>query len=158
MKACNFIKKRLQHRCFSLKFAKFLRTPLFTEHSGDCFCTSGGCFCNSLRVYPMKLKTDMLNRMNNTFQNTIFQISVNVPLICYTFSWKQFICNQSNLIIIWVFLCTCLPAVTLASLVGEKQDLKWFHFLCVTFIVLIVLISCQIRNISHNFFTVFGYY
>ena len=32
LKACNFIEKRLQHRCFPLKFAKFLRTPLFTEH------------------------------------------------------------------------------------------------------------------------------
>ena len=27
-KACNFIKKRLQHRCFSVKFAKFLRAPI----------------------------------------------------------------------------------------------------------------------------------
>ena len=26
--ACNFIKKKLQHRCFSVKFAKFLRTPI----------------------------------------------------------------------------------------------------------------------------------
>ena len=25
--ACNFIKKRLQHRCFHVKFANFLRTP-----------------------------------------------------------------------------------------------------------------------------------
>ena len=28
MKACNFIKKRLQRRCFPVKFAKFLRTPI----------------------------------------------------------------------------------------------------------------------------------
>ena len=27
--ACNFIKKRLQHRCFPVKFANFLRTPFF---------------------------------------------------------------------------------------------------------------------------------
>ena len=27
-----FYKKRLQHRCFSVKFAKFLRTPFLTEH------------------------------------------------------------------------------------------------------------------------------
>ena len=32
LKACNFIKKRLQPRCFPVKFAKFLRTPFFTEH------------------------------------------------------------------------------------------------------------------------------
>ena len=31
-KACNFVKKKLQHRCFPVKFAKFLRTPFFTEH------------------------------------------------------------------------------------------------------------------------------
>ena len=29
---CNFIKKRLQHRYFPVKFAKFSRTPHFTEH------------------------------------------------------------------------------------------------------------------------------
>ena len=32
MQACNFIKKRLQHRCFLVKFAKILRTLIFTEH------------------------------------------------------------------------------------------------------------------------------
>ena len=30
--ACNFIKKRLLHRCFPVKFVKFLGTPCFTEH------------------------------------------------------------------------------------------------------------------------------
>ena len=32
LRACNFIKKRLQHRCFLAKSAKFLRTPFFPEH------------------------------------------------------------------------------------------------------------------------------
>ena len=31
LEACNFIKKILHRRCFSVKFAKFLRIP-FTEH------------------------------------------------------------------------------------------------------------------------------
>ena len=30
--ACYFIKKRLQHRYFPVKFPKFLRMPSFTEH------------------------------------------------------------------------------------------------------------------------------
>ena len=30
--ACNFIKKRLWHRCFPVYFAKFLKTPFLTEH------------------------------------------------------------------------------------------------------------------------------
>ena len=29
---CNFIKDRLQHRCFPVKFLKFLRTPFYIEH------------------------------------------------------------------------------------------------------------------------------
>ena len=31
LKTCNFIKKRLQHRCSPVKFAKFLRTSFLTE-------------------------------------------------------------------------------------------------------------------------------
>ena len=38
LKTCNFIKKRLQNRCFYVKFAKFLGISLFTEHLGGCFC------------------------------------------------------------------------------------------------------------------------
>ena len=29
---CNFIKKRLLHRCFPVNFSKFLKTTFFTEH------------------------------------------------------------------------------------------------------------------------------
>ena len=32
LKACNFMKKRLQHRCFPPKFVELLRKPSFTEH------------------------------------------------------------------------------------------------------------------------------
>ena len=31
-KACNFLKKRVQHRCFPVKFGNFLRTRFVTEH------------------------------------------------------------------------------------------------------------------------------
>ena len=31
-RACNFIKKRLWHRCFPVNFAKFLRIPFLIEH------------------------------------------------------------------------------------------------------------------------------
>ena len=37
--ACNFIKRRPQHRCFPMKLTKSLRTPFFTEH-----LYSDGCF------------------------------------------------------------------------------------------------------------------
>ena len=35
LEACNCIKKRLQHRCFLVNIAKFLRTS-----ANGCFCTS----------------------------------------------------------------------------------------------------------------------
>ena len=41
LQACNFIKKRLQHRCFSVKFAKFSSASFLQN-------TSGGCFWNYL--------------------------------------------------------------------------------------------------------------
>ena len=30
--SCNFIRKRLQHRCFSENIAKFLRKPILKKH------------------------------------------------------------------------------------------------------------------------------
>ena len=38
--ACNFVKKRLQHRWYLVKFVKFLRTLFFctTPFDSDCFC------------------------------------------------------------------------------------------------------------------------
>ena len=32
LKVCNYIKNRLQHRCFPVNFGKFLRTSVFIEH------------------------------------------------------------------------------------------------------------------------------
>ena len=37
LQACNFVKKRLQHWCFPVKFAKFLITSVLKNISGGCF-------------------------------------------------------------------------------------------------------------------------
>ena len=55
----NFIKKRLQHRCFPAKFAKFLRTPISKDIyerlllSIDLF-PKGCIFCETL-LYCIRL-------------------------------------------------------------------------------------------------------
>ena len=36
-KNCNSVKKRLQHRCFPVKFSNFLRTPFWQKSSSGCF-------------------------------------------------------------------------------------------------------------------------
>ena len=50
-----------------------------------------GFLNNSARVYPIKLKIGMLDHMNNTFRNTVFQISVDVPLI-----WRESLTSSNN--------------------------------------------------------------
>ena len=47
-KNCNVIKKRLQHRCFTVKFAKFLKTPFLQNNANGCFWTNPGDVCGSL--------------------------------------------------------------------------------------------------------------
>ena len=37
LQTCNFIKKRLRHRCFPVSFAKVLRTPFYITPRGYCF-------------------------------------------------------------------------------------------------------------------------
>ena len=36
---CDFIKKRLQHRCFPVNFARFLIKPFYRTSADDCFCS-----------------------------------------------------------------------------------------------------------------------
>ena len=46
---------------------------------------------NSVRVCPIKLKLGMLDHMSNASQNTIFKISVDVPLTKY---YKSICCSK----------------------------------------------------------------
>ena len=45
------LKKRLQQRCFLVKFPKILRTPFLQNASCGCFCTSGGYICTFLKKW-----------------------------------------------------------------------------------------------------------
>ena len=38
LQVCNFIKKRLQHRCFPLSIANFFRIPILRKSANGCFC------------------------------------------------------------------------------------------------------------------------
>ena len=86
-KACNFIKKRLQHSCFPVKVTKFLRTP-----------TNGFYINNIITNVPQKLPAIKCNGINMkqiwhqyvtlvtfipTTHNTKFQISGSVTLFSF---------------------------------------------------------------------------
>ena len=51
LKAWNFIKKRLQHRCFPVKSEKFLRTPFWRTSANDCFYTINVKKFSNLNVF-----------------------------------------------------------------------------------------------------------
>ena len=49
LQACNFIKKRHRHRCFSVNIAKFLKTPIL-KYTCDQLLLRSGCFCLMLDI------------------------------------------------------------------------------------------------------------
>ena len=55
LKACNPIKERLQHRCFPMKFEKFLRTPFFTKEFQWLHLRFNPCFQRSSEQKPVRL-------------------------------------------------------------------------------------------------------
>ena len=52
--ACNFIKKRLQHRCFPMKFTKSLRTP-FLQNTSTLMAAFGSKQCKPMKTYTASL-------------------------------------------------------------------------------------------------------
>ena len=58
LRPATLLKKRLQHRCLRLNFAKFLVTPFFRDTSGDCFFHNlgyRGFFWKNLDFYALKV-------------------------------------------------------------------------------------------------------
>ena len=61
LKACNLIKRRIQHKCFPVNIAKFLRTPTLKNISANCcLCTSAGAnvlnICGTGRLRKLTIK------------------------------------------------------------------------------------------------------
>ena len=66
LQACNLIKKRLQHRCFPVKFAKFLRTLFYrtpqvassTNKHSPWWRLAENVFNVTISCFPRRLKDD----------------------------------------------------------------------------------------------------
>ena len=76
LQACNFIKKRLWHRCFPINIAKFLEHLLSRTSTNDFFWPSDCfslmlwyCFLNDLREYLRDTKyigfADLVNKVHS---------------------------------------------------------------------------------------------
>ena len=73
--ACKFIKKRLQHRCFSVNIVKFLRTPILKNTCEHCFCKlqSGRIFQENLSLPKRKSLTSGIFNLDELFYWTQVQ-------------------------------------------------------------------------------------
>ena len=68
LKACNFIKKETLTRCFSVNFAKFLRTPFFIEHIRWLLLN----LISGLSLYPLFWSlTTAIKDVTHTEKNTL---------------------------------------------------------------------------------------
>ena len=79
LKARNFIKKKLQHRCFPVNITKFLRTPFFAEHLWWLFlhCT-GNCF---VQCWPRQTKTKL--RRLSSYRNIAVRSRANIAQVIF---------------------------------------------------------------------------
>ena len=57
---CNFIKRRLQHRCFPVKFAKFIRAPILKNICKQLLLLRNGSFEIVIIILKQIIKTDNL--------------------------------------------------------------------------------------------------
>ena len=48
------LKKRLQHRCFLMNFARYLRHPFYRTPPGDYFCSTEKIFINKIVKKPLR--------------------------------------------------------------------------------------------------------
>ena len=84
-----------------------------------CFSPWLTCFLNnSVRMYPIKLKIGMHDYKSNTFQNTIFQISLDMPLV---------VANELIRNISWVFVYANHP---------KRSRLRFFKHIDITYTLL----------------------
>ena len=68
---CNFVNKRFRYRFFPVRFAKFLRTPLFLRST-----TSGGCIWYDSETYDMvKLCLSLDSNFFSVFQVNLVKVN-----------------------------------------------------------------------------------
>ena len=99
LQACNFIKKRLQHRCFAMKFTKSLRTPFFLQNTSTLMTASGSKHCKPMKTYTeifilLRKKwctwTVLLRLvfLDNEYSSEFFQTFLAVPHFS-NIAWKS---------------------------------------------------------------------
>ena len=74
LQACNFIKKRLQHRCFLVNIANFLRTVFFVENLRWLLLV--------LCIFNLRVFLNPLSANPTKWANTLKQFAGKLPTNC----------------------------------------------------------------------------
>ena len=89
LNACNFIKNRLQHKFFPVKFVKFLRTLFFTEHVRWLFLEISYELSLSLSLLHLRTMNGVISwALQRLFHFTVCVTFLSVSLFFFYFlSW-----------------------------------------------------------------------
>ena len=109
--ACNFIKKRLQHRCFPVKFVKFLRTPTLKNICERLLTTFFETITRSMRFF-------------GKFCNNCFKSFLRASSILNIF------CVQQNEQLQTLVLFSSLVTIVICFIIVNHE--KPFHLLIVS--------------------------
>ena len=140
LKAGNFNKKRLQHRCFPVKIAKFLRTAFLYDTSGSCFCQFDNDNCSVLGI----CRPSLLNQKHNVrwlllkrFADLVRACSLHI--ISRNHSSKILLINLENrnlpkVIVVWA-ICSDIRILTVQAdfcpllnvYFNDMQINMWIH-------------------------------
>ena len=91
--ACNLIKKRLQHRCFPMKYAKFLRTPFLQKTSGGCF------FIHKEKLRHAKTFLEIFSKL------IIYTIHIDLDYLIKSTLWNRLkCCSELSLSLVYWFV------------------------------------------------------
>ena len=89
-------KKGLQHRCFLMNFARYLRHLFYRTPPGDCFCSTEKYFTNKIVKNPLIKEKKMetaCKKKNNTEQKLNYYLDeVSIPFYdskIYLFLFSQ---------------------------------------------------------------------
>ena len=109
-KACNFIKKRLWHRCFSVNFTKLLRTAFFQNSSSGCFCNEiclWGRWNPSIKM-KMVLFLARVFLITNSLKAVYLLSKMRFYILIFSGRFWSFKCNISSFCIWYIAILHCL--------------------------------------------------
>ena len=98
LRPATLLKRSLWHRCFPLNFAKFLRTPFFTEHVWWLLLN----FLGSVRTYNSKCNLLENYKKDKVLENYIQKLKDFVISIFFK-TWSSYYVNRSS----WCFNQRC---------------------------------------------------